>query len=258
MFFEVYHQDSQRIFTGTRGKKSPFGHSFGGAADYDGLRQFDGQPPVHLLIRLNLADPAVGLNLPGVQWLPLLCAIRYGACGLCYQVLSDESVKILYQEESKAWDDFPYDDYPEKLLVKPFMLKLMKHDADKPKGAYILAGAFGINVLTADQFTGLARYIAKQHLYSNPEWAGYGWDSPEEYLREEHGWWPFVQGPPPGDCLNPSCSNHGQRRSMRTLAVFEEEEKEVQKLWGPHCDSLQILYQICPKCNAIHVDNQCT
>ncbi len=45
---------------------------------------------------------------------------------------------------------------------------------------------------------------------------------------------------------------------MRTLAVFEEEEKRVRKLWGPHCDSLQIIYQICPKCNAIRVNNQCT
>ncbi len=194
MFFVVFHQDSQRIFTGTRGKKSRFGHAFGGAADYDGLRRFKGQPPVHLLLRLNMADPAVGINLPKVQWLPLLCAIRYGACDLGYRVLSDDAVKILYQEERKAWDDFPYDGYPEKLPVKPLTLSMVNHDPDNPKQAYVLAGAFGIDMLTAAQLKGLTRYIAKQHLYPNPEWAGYGWDSPEEYLREAHSWWPFVQG----------------------------------------------------------------
>src|SRR5262245_45899839 len=118
MFFAVFHQETRRIFIGTRGKKSRFGHSFGGAAEYDGLKRFKGQPPAHLLFRLNLSDPAVGINLPGVQWLPLLCAIRYGACDLGYRILSDSSVKILYQRETKAWDGFPYDDYPGKLAER--------------------------------------------------------------------------------------------------------------------------------------------
>jgi hypothetical protein len=138
------------------------------------------------------------------------------------------------------------------------MLNVMNYDLDNPQHAYMLAGAFGIELLTTAQFAALARYIAKQKLYPNPEWSGFGWDSPEEFLREEQGWWPFVQGPPLGDCPNRDCANHGQRGSMRTFAVFEEEETKVRALWGPHCGSLQIIYQICPKCNVIHVTNQCT
>jgi hypothetical protein len=31
----------------------------------------------------------VGVSLPGAEWLPFLCAIRYGACDQGYQVVSD-------------------------------------------------------------------------------------------------------------------------------------------------------------------------
>lgn len=258
MFFVIFQHDTRRIFTGTRGKKSHFGHSFGGSVEYRGLRRFKGQPPAHLLCRLNMADPAVGITLPNVQWLPLLCAIRYGACALSYQILSNGAVKILYQKESKAWDDFPYDGYPKQLPVEPMSLKTVKYDLDKPKDAYIIAASFGINLLTDTQFAGLARYVAKRKLYPNPEWSGFGWDSAEDFLREEHGWWPFVQGPPSEDCLNPACSDRGRRGAMRTFAVFEEEAEKVRSLWGPHCGSLQIIYQICPKCSAVSVSNQCT
>src|SRR5262245_55983128 len=109
MLLEFFHPESRRVFRGERDKKSAFGHMFGGAADYSGLAAYERQPPVHLLFRLNTADPAVGVTLPKAKWLPLLCAIRFGACDLGYRVLSDEKVKILLQSDKKAWDDFPYD-----------------------------------------------------------------------------------------------------------------------------------------------------
>src|SRR5262249_59735794 len=105
--------------------------------DSPGLRVKRGQPAVHLLFRLNTAGPALGVHLagarsvrsrspvswrrrrapgkalPGPQWLPLLCAIRYGACDLGYRVVSEGEVKILRQGEVRAWEGFPYADYPE-------------------------------------------------------------------------------------------------------------------------------------------------
>lgn len=258
MFFVVFHQETRRVFTGMRGKKSRFGHTFGGVAEYDGLRQFKDQPPAHVLFRLNMADPAVGVNLPGVQWLPLLCGIRYGACGLGYRILSDSTIKILYQKESKAWKGFPYDDYPDKLPEKPLTLKDANYDPDKPKDAYALAGVFGSEVLTPRQFERLARYLVDEELYPDPELFGGEWESPEEYLRIAHSW-PFVQGRPDEGCPGRNCPNHGQRGSLRTYAVFEELEKDVHRfLWGPNGPFLQIIYQICPKCNAVRVSNQCT
>ena len=96
MDLAFFHEDTRQLYRGRRGQESPFGHNFGGAADYSGLAAYDLQPPTHLLFRLNTADPAVGLTLPASGWLPLLCAIRYGACNLGYRVVSDNEVKILY------------------------------------------------------------------------------------------------------------------------------------------------------------------
>src|SRR5207248_3252713 len=115
VYFAIFHQDSKRVFLGKWGTKGPFGHRFGGPAEYSGLAAYKRQPPVHLLFRLNMTDPRVGVTLPGVNWLPLLCAIRYGACDLGYRVLSDDAVRILHQSETKAWKDFPSADYPAAL-----------------------------------------------------------------------------------------------------------------------------------------------
>jgi hypothetical protein len=123
MALMLYHQKPRRVFRGERGKRSRFGHAFGGATDYSGLAARKRRPPVHVLFRLNTADPAVGVTLPGLQWLPLLCAIRYGACDLGYKAVSDSSVKILHQGEAKPWDDFPYDGYPERIAAEPLSLK---------------------------------------------------------------------------------------------------------------------------------------
>jgi hypothetical protein len=59
----VIHEEARHVFRGVRNRKSKFGHMFGGAADYEGLIADKGQPPVHLLFRLNTADPAVGSRL---------------------------------------------------------------------------------------------------------------------------------------------------------------------------------------------------
>ena len=149
MFLAIFHPDSRRVFWGKRGKKSPFGHTFGGAVDYSGLTAYKGQPPVHLLFRLNTTDPAVAVTLPGLKWLPLLCAIRYGACDLGYRVVSDGEVKILHQTEKRAWDDFPYEDYPEKLPARPVALAEGSYDPGNVEDALFYAGVFGYGALSA-------------------------------------------------------------------------------------------------------------
>jgi hypothetical protein len=253
MILALYHQDTRRIFLGIRGKESPYGHQFGGAAHYAGLAAFHDQPPVHLLFRLNRADPAVGVTLAESQWLPLLCAIRYGACDLAYRVLSDGEVQILHQEEDKAWDDFPYDGYPEKLPAQTLALAEARYDPGNPSDALRNAGIFGYEALTPDQYAELVRYVIREGY--DPDI--FGWESPQDYLQEGNSL-PFVQGRPDDDCPEPACANHGRKGSLRVFAIFEEENKYARGLWGPHCDNLQIIYQICPLCGAIHTSNQCT
>src|SRR5436190_15714071 len=128
MYLALFHQQSRTVFHGKRDKKSKFGHMFGGATEYSGLIANKGQPPVHLLFRLNTEDPAVGVSLHGSKWLPLLCAIRYGACNLGYRVSSDDKVKILHQKEKIVWEGFPYDDYPDALPAKPLTILKGSYD----------------------------------------------------------------------------------------------------------------------------------
>jgi hypothetical protein len=252
MFLGFFHQDTRRVFRGKRAKSSPYGHVFGGAADYSGLVAYKLRPPVHLLFRLNTADPAIGVTLPDAQWLPLLCAIRYGACNLGYRVISDEQVKILHQTEKKAWDDFPYDGYPEKLPVQPVAIEEGTYDPNKVEDGLLYAGVFGYGALSPKQYSRLIRHVEKEGL---PDLLG--WESAEAYLEEGNGR-PFVQGRPADDCPDPKCVNHGCESSLRTFAIFQEEQTGVRKLWGSNCDSLQIIYQVCPACAAICTSNQCT
>jgi hypothetical protein len=261
MFLAFFHQESRRVFRGRRGQPSPFGHSFGGSVDYAGLVAHRGQPPVHLLFRFNTADPAVGVALPRAQWLPLLCAIRYLACALGYRVLSDGKVKILFQEEAKPSDDFPYDGYPEKLPVQPVVLEQARYDPDNVEDVLFYAGVFGYGALSPRQYAKLVRHVKKEKLHDL-----FGWDSPEAFLEEGCGD-PFLQGPPDDGCPDPSCTNHEREASLRPFATFLEgtpfptertARDEIRKLWGPKGGPLMIIYQVCPECAAIHVSNQCT
>src|SRR5262249_30474144 len=244
--------------------------------DSPGLRVKRGQPAVHLLFRLNTADPALGVTLtgaqslrsrsqaswrrrrapgkalPGVQWLPLLCAIRYGACNLGYRVVSEGKVKILHQSEARPWDGFTYVDYPEKLTSKPVAFEEGAYDRDDVDDVLAYAGVFGYGALSPSQYARLIRHVKKEGL---PRLFGY--PSAEAFLEEGNGW-PFLQGPPDDECPDPACTNHRRKASLRTFAIFwdawdprEERRKEMTALRGPTCERLQIIYQGCPAWGAI-------
>lgn len=254
MLLTLFHQQSRRVVHGDRAQMSPFGHTFGGSVDYRGLVAYPKQPPVHLLFRLATADPLVGVEMPGVEWLPLLCAIRYGACNLGYRVLSDDEVTILHQTEAKGWRGFPYAGYSKKLPAQPVALQPGTYDPAKIEDALSYAGVFGYEALSAAQLGALQRYVETDLL---PDQI-YSYETAEEYLEDGNGL-PFVQGRPNDDCPDPACGNHGIASSLRTFAIFEEEETErVRELWGPNCGGLQIIYQVCPLCSAIRTSNQCT
>ena len=252
MILDIFDQRTNRVVHGDRGGKSPFGHTFGASVDYRGLVAFRRQPPVHLLFRLDTADPLVGVEMLGAGWLPLLCAIRYGACNLGYRVISDDEVAILHQTETKAWKGFPYAGYPAKLPAQPVALEPGTYDPAKIEDALFYAGVFGYGALSPAQLGALRRHV-ETDLLPNQD---YSYETAEEYLEDGNGL-PFVQGRPNDDCPDPACGNHGHASSLRTFAIFEDTER-VDELWGPSCGSLQIIYQVCPLCSAIRTSNQCT
>jgi hypothetical protein len=252
MYLAFFHPETRRVFRGQRDAPSPHGHAFGGAADYSGLVLRANWPPVHLLFRINTADPAIGLSLPSAGWLPLLCAIRYGACDLGYRVVSDTEVRILDRDETGPWTGFPYDGYPERLPTRPVVLAEERYDPGRAEDALFYAGVFGYEALSREQFDRLVQRVETDGLHE-----GSAWETAEEYVREGNGL-PFVQGPPANGCPDLRCANHGRKHALRTFAIFQEGEAEARWLWGPNCGSLQIIYQVCPRCSAILTTNQCT
>lgn len=253
VFLAIFDQDKRRVSRGKRRRKSPYEHRFGGAVEYSGLQPNRRQPPIHLLFRINTDDPLVPIDFGRrAKWLPLLCAIRFGACNLGYMVVSDTEILILHQGEKSSWDGFPYDGYPHALSVENVNLVEYEYDPSKPRDALFHAGVFGCDHLTDQQMTKLERFVAAKGL-CNPDLNG---ETPAEFIRDSC--WPYVQGPPHDDCPNPKCRNHRCECSLRTFAVFHESEQRLPKLWGQNCGDLQIIYQICPRCKAIRTTNQCT
>jgi hypothetical protein len=249
----IFHQDSRRIFRGEYAIAPAFEHRIGGAADYVGLTAYEGQPAVHVLSRLDTTDPTVGVMISSARWLPLLCAIRYGACDLGYRVISDSAVQILCQREKKEWDGFSYDGYPTTLPEETVALRETPYDPSNPTHALCYAGVFGYEALTPQQYADLTRHVMNERLFVP---GIMDFNTPEEFLQENG--WPFAQGRPVDDCPNASCPNHGRASSLRHFAIFQEDDSnKVRRLWGPNCDSLQVIYQICPACQAIRTCNQC-
>jgi hypothetical protein len=254
MNFEIIRQKQNGVTIGLAGQKGPFGHCFGGKNEYGGLQAFRGQPSAHLLFRLNTEDDAVGVQLPKAKWLPLLCAIRYGACELAYQVLSDDSVKIISQSEKTAWPDFPFKDFPDELRARPVNLVAVEYDPNDVEIAFQYAAIFPPDQLTPKQLGKLVKYVEKNDLWLEMDSE---YDTIEGYVL--HGIeMPFVQGPPKSSCPNRSCSQHAAKKPMRVFAIFQEGWDTCHKLWGPNGEDLQIIYEICPKCQTIQVSNQCT
>jgi hypothetical protein len=248
MYLGLFQQRKRLIYRGIRGEDSEFGHTFGSSIGYEGLAPGGRQPSLHVLFRLNTSDPGVGIELQSAKWLPLICAIRFGACDVTYRVVSDSKIEIL-NLESKAWKGFPYPDYPKKLAPEPVSLRRYAYNADKPLDVLFYGGILGYRALTAKQFDNVIDFVKRKKL----------WDSridgsPEEYVRKNDR--PFSQGAPDSACRNPACKRHGKKGAMRTFALFQEATERLKVLWGPCCD-LQIIYQFCPTCQAIHTTNQC-
>jgi hypothetical protein len=251
----LFHQATRRIFRGERDVESRYGHTFGTEVEYTGLRAVPNEPPVHVLLRLNTDDPAVGVISKWPRWLPLLCAIRYGACDLGYRVVSDQRVEILHQGETKPWEGFPYPGYPDRLRPRPISFQTLDYHPDRPNDVLMTIGVFGCDGLTEELFAELTRYVVREGIY-DPDISG--WETPEQFLREGLCW-PLIQGRPDDDCPDRTCANHDRKGSMEVFAIFEEDSQEgVRKLWGPDCGNLQIIHQLCPECGAIRTTNQCT
>jgi hypothetical protein len=237
MPLQLIHPAERRVAYSVAADGPGFGHRLGGGG-YAGLVPPAGGPPVQALFRLNTADPAVGVTVPGAGWLPLLVALRYGGCSLGYRVVSDTEVRILAMGETEAWPGFPTPDFPDELPEVPVGLRADGYDPDNPAVAWMFSGLLGTEHLTDEQRRRVAAFAAESGL------AAVGW--------------PYTGEPPADPCPDPACANHARPASLRTVALYQAGGRFAQTLWGPAPADVQLVYQMCPACGAITATSRAT
>lgn len=79
-------------------------HQFGGSASYNGITPARSKVPLQLVALFDLADPNVPFRAEGLSRIPFYYPFKYGSGGgqVQYEVLNDESIKIIRMSDAKA------------------------------------------------------------------------------------------------------------------------------------------------------------
>ena len=101
------------------GSGCQFKHTFGGLPRHRGVTPPDFPKPWHLLFTLDLTDPRIELEIPGIRWLSLYNPFNYDSPLIQYRLASDSEVQLVYQGGKKFTPDFPYEGFPEYLPSIP-------------------------------------------------------------------------------------------------------------------------------------------
>jgi hypothetical protein len=205
------------------------------------------------LHRLDLSDPAIPIVIPGVRWLPLSYCFEFRANDLGYRLLSEESLVTFFPDDDPnvaSEESWPDDNYPLEFQKSSIEVARYPYDPTKLDDAYAWAGVFGIDRLSeADQ------EAAKKRVAEEVEGLGfYPPESEEEYSEALS--WPFAQGKPVGECLNPGCPNHTKKGQLSTIALLPAEPVEGVHTFGRCGVAVQLVFQLCERCYTIRVTNQ--
>jgi hypothetical protein len=110
-----------RRFAARIGHVGEFDHFFGHSEDLI-LQKEPAVGYLHQLITLDLRDPSVGLQIEGLNFLPLLYGFQFDGCQLEYSLVSDNAISILKLDENRFDKSWPYSDYPARFPKIPFSL----------------------------------------------------------------------------------------------------------------------------------------
>ena len=216
-----------------------FHHSAGGTAQDTWLRNSGLVVPFDLLFTLDLADPAIDIQIPGVTRLPLLYGMNYlDEPEQSYQVINDNTVQV---RDARRLKYNRVEDYGVDRTPRPIELIDRKLDLAKAEDALSMLQTFGLNELDEGE---LARAIEIAYSGDYPldvveDWIVYRDSTKREYL-EFWGSPPFRQ---PGgfgsQCEGPNCSSN----SVRVIACCP-------------FDALLVIFRYCEVCHCIFTTNQ--
>lgn len=226
-----------------------FLHIFGGRRQHKGTTPQGCKAPLHLLYTFDTTDSAFPIQVPGIRYLPLYYSFPYnaGACG--YRMKSDTEIEVLYMETKQLEPDFPYENYPSEFPERRVRLAPISYEQHKTLVFYLEAGETALDEkdrkLIIDEF-----------------------NYPFTQLGGIHRMWQDI---PSVACPNSACSNSRHQCFMQVFAVVwnqphkgiflweipEKAKYSWEKDYEDTCD-VQLIFQICPKCHAIHACSRCT
>jgi hypothetical protein len=254
-----------KLFRVDVGRKSKFGHTFGGPPLHQGVNFPGFKKPAHLFFHFNLLDPKIGIQIPGAQWLPIYFPLRNDEGEFSYRILSNSTIDILSRPyRRKNLKHYRFDqDFPPPFVQAPVHLEELVYNPRDPEDVYLFGGIFGVNMLSDTEQRAMRKKIAKKYRKIMGE------DLVNEYEEEfpidsladaiEYIGGPFPQGFPDSTCPNRECENRSVRRSMHTFLYLSPEESDIplyEEIGGGDCG--QLTFEICPKCHAIRICNPCT
>jgi hypothetical protein len=288
----IFNHPSRSIYRERANLRDEFGHSFGGEARSHRLKFTNARRSLHLLYRLNLRDERLGIELPGIDWLPLVYCFNYAAYDttLIYRMVSPTEIELIAPLEAKFDRNFPYENYPASFPAHHLSFEAVPYDPTKAEDALSYAAVFPLDSLSeAEQQRALEISEKRSGTMSNwqrsvAEETTWGDVSLWKYVQLHHPE-PFWQGAPRKTCSNPNCTaevvdrfpeitvempeelqellesdsmtfeaSDIRRDSMRVVALHEP-EKDDTRFWGD--PSPQLIFEICECCHCIRVSNQC-
>jgi hypothetical protein len=240
-----------------------FGHTFGGPARHDGVLLAGLDRPAHLLSCFDLSDPALGLSIPGLRWLPIYHA--FYASGLVYRVATDDRIEILEQpfaggvpaETRRASARFPARFRQRRVTVQA------RPDDPKDHSDLAMYGAvLGAGGLTEAEKKELQKDVEENYpgliidLLGEPPYSSF-----DEFLSHMCGIL-FPHGLPRRVCPG-GCKKGRSRLEMTFWLNVEPEEDDkgdyrriYQAVGGADSGRRRVL--VCPKCYTVAVANPCT
>ncbi len=200
-------------------------HSFCGEHHIEGAKCPNCKKPLLRFLTLNLNDSKLAINLSGIEYLHCLY------CWTCelsqepfyYELLNNDSVKLLQYRSGKSYDDFPYTNYPSFFPKKDITLQ----EINKKEQKEIIE----LNTGVADEW---------EIMQSNPELC-----KPHNQI----GGVPFMSGDI--ETLTCPCCHNNDMEFIASIC-----DDESNNLCFVDNEYVQVLFFLCEQCKIIGAVHQ--
>lgn len=228
-----------------------FGHTFGGTFKQFDLQTRNSDAKSHLIYRIDLSDPNVDIEIPGVGFLPLVYHFE-GDLECSYRVEPDGQINILNPMSGKG----AHFDVPDAFPLAKTSFSKQEYDPTNADDVMRLKGVFGWDELSRsekDRALEIARTLSELTEADGID-ESWSYETVIECMYEP----PYSQGDPLERCKNPACKNFNNddtEKWMKALAI--QDNASIEELIWPD-KFVQTIWMRCLACNSITAVNRCS